>query len=112
LSYVGFAVGFMLLLAAFAQNERRADAVGNVIAMALGLAAGCAFPADSLPAFLREHITPLLPPNWFVEAIRGLSSGDGAAWAGAAGALAGLGLILTGVAAWVLERKLRKGVRA
>jgi ABC-2 type transport system permease protein len=112
LSYVGFAVGLMLLLAAFAQNERRADAVGNAVAMALGLVGGCAFPADTLPTFLREHVTPLMPPNWFAEAIRGLQSGDGPAWADAAGALVGLGVLLAGVAAWVLERKLRKGVRA
>lgn len=111
-SYALFAVGFMMLLAAFAQNERRADAVGNVIAMALGLFGGCAFPADSLPLFMRENITPLMPPNWFVEAIRGLQFATDAAWTWAVVKLAVSGFVLAGVAAWVLERKLRKGVRA
>jgi len=27
---------------------------------------GCAFPANQLPAFLRDHITPLMPSFWFV----------------------------------------------
>ncbi len=111
-SYALFAVGFMLLLAAVAQTEGRADALGNVIAMALGLVGGCAFPADALPTFMREHLTPLMPPNWFVEAIRGLQSGADASWPWAVIKLAVFGVVLAGLAAWVLERKLRKGVRA
>lgn len=112
IGYALFAVGFMMLLAAFAQNERRADAVGNVTAMALGLVGGCAFPAESLPTFMREHLTPLMPPNWFVEAIRGLQFRDEAAWAQATFSLAALGIVLVGVAAWLLGHKLRQGVRA
>ncbi|HRZ35282.1 MAG TPA: ABC transporter permease [Candidatus Paceibacterota bacterium] len=111
-SYALFAVGFMMLLASIAQTEGRADALGNVVAMALGLVGGCAFPADALPTFMREHLTPLMPPNWFVEAIRGLQSGADAAWPWAAVKLAVFGVALAIIAAWVLERKLRTGVRA
>jgi hypothetical protein len=39
-----------------------------------GLAGGCMFPAEQLPAFLRELITPYMPTRWFVAA-RELQSG-------------------------------------
>ena len=69
------------------------------------------FPFLNISSFMRMHITPWMPPNWFVEAIRTLQFGDGATWAWTALKLAVLGVTLAVLAAWLFDRRLRKGVR-
>jgi len=106
-----FAGGLLAFLAAVMNGEKRADVLNSMILMGLGLAGGCAFPAQALPTFLRDHVTPLLPPNWFVEAMRAAQSGGGesAAWALAALKLTVLGLMLIALAGWLFRRKLSRG---
>jgi ABC-2 type transport system permease protein len=113
LTYALFAAGFMGLLAALAGKERRADILNNVIIMVVSLAGGCMFPPQQLPAFMREHVTPLLPTAWFAAAARALQE-DGASlgWVGAAGKLAGFGAVLLVLATVLFRRRLQKGVRA
>ncbi len=111
-AYCLFACGFMALVVALARTQQRADVVCNLTGMVLGLAGGCAFPVQQLPAFIREHISPWMPPYWFAEAVRNLEFGDGStSWVGWGLLMGGLGLGLMGVAAWMLRRRLEAGVR-
>ena len=65
-----FSGGLMAALGAVVGGERRAEVLNTMVGMALGLASGAAFPSQSLPAFLRERVTPCLPPAWFIDSVR------------------------------------------
>lgn len=108
-----FSGGLMAALNAWLGGEKKSDVLNNMVGMGLGMAGGCAFPAESLPRVLREHVTPLLPPHWFVEAMRAAQFGgpSGGSWPQQALAMAALGAVLTLAAAWLLRRRLEKGVR-
>jgi ABC-type multidrug transport system permease subunit len=112
LAYAVFGAGFMSLVSALAGTERRADMFNTMAAMGMGLAGGCMFPREQLPALLRDHLTPLMPTHWFASAVRGLAgvSGD-PAWGLPALGLAGLGAGLVVIAAWLFERRLRQGLK-
>ena len=112
LAYGLFAGGLMALLGSLWPAERKTEVLNNLVGMALGLAGGCAFPAQALPPFLREHVTPLLPTNWFVEAVHATQSGGTTNWLLIAVKLALLGVLLVAVAGWLLRRKLAGGLRA
>jgi ABC-2 type transport system permease protein len=113
LAYALFAAGFMGLLAALAGTERRADILNNVIVMVISLAGGCMFPPQQLPAFMRDHVTPLLPTAWFAGAARAAQDDPASlAWVGAAGELAGVGVIVLLLAATLFRRRLQRGARA
>ncbi|MBI5383410.1 MAG: ABC transporter permease [Verrucomicrobia bacterium] len=108
-----FAGGFMAALTALAGGERRSEVINNLVVMLFTLASGCAFPAESLPGFLREHVTPWLPPNLFLETARRLQFDSAApSWTWSALQLAVLGLLLVVLAAWRFQRRLEKGLRA
>ncbi|MBE7503659.1 MAG: ABC transporter permease [Verrucomicrobiales bacterium] len=109
-SYCVFAAGFMCFLGALVAGEERADAFANVIAMAVGLAGGGAFPAQQLPGFLRDYVTPWLPNHWFTKSLHDLLfSPAPVAWGGVAVGMLVLGAGLAGLAAWRLQRRLEKG---
>lgn len=111
-SYAGFAAGLMALLVALMPDERKAGAMNTIVAMGLGLAGGCMFPPQALPAFLGKHITPLLPTYWFVDTARNLQYSDGAvAWLPALVKLLGLGFVLLAIAALLLRRQFQSGAR-
>ena len=113
LSYACFAASFMAAMTASVTNERVADAMTTVTAMALGIAGGCAFPPENLPSLLRYHIGPHLPSYWFSDTVRRLQ--DSAAhvpWVLASLKLAGVGLLLIVAAALLFRRRFRRGVRA
>jgi hypothetical protein len=98
-------------LVALVPDERRAAALNNIAGMALGLAGGCAFPPQQLPAFVREHVTPWMPSYWFAEAARNVQSGTGLhPWGEALFQLLLSAVILTAVAAWLFRRKFRIGL--
>jgi len=109
-AYCFFAVGFLAMLTALIPNERRANTLNTLITMGLALAGGCAFPAESLPPFLRDHISPLLPTFQFVQTVRHLEFGGAAptwwlfplAWAGA-------GLVMIIIATRLLRRRFERG---
>lgn len=111
-AYCLFAAGFMGIVVALARTEMRADVLCNMAGMVLGLAGGCAFPAQQLPTFIREKVTAFMPPHWFSEAVRALEFGGTATnWPQQVVLLAGLGLALMGAAAFLLRRQLEQGVR-
>lgn len=107
-----FGAGLMSALASLLPGERRADQLNAMVAMILGLASGCTFPAQSLPVFLRDHVTPWLPQFWYIEAVRASQSADaGWPWPTVTARLALIGLVLALFAAWRLRARLAKGVR-
>jgi ABC-type multidrug transport system permease subunit len=113
LVYSGFAAGLMAVLVALIPDERKAGALNTVVAMGLGLAGGCMFPPQALPAFLREHITPLLPTHWFVETARNLQySGGDVAWVLVLIKLLVLSAVLLALAALLFRRQFKAGLRA
>lgn len=108
--YAVFAAGFSALFAAFVPDARAADALDNLVVMALGLAGGCAFPPQSLPVWVRDHITPMLPTAWLAQTLREMEFGSGSpAWDLVLLRLVGLGLALLGVAAWRFRRRFAEG---
>jgi ABC-type multidrug transport system permease subunit len=111
-SYCFFVVGFMSLLTALIHNQERADALNNIISMLLGVAGGCAFPPEQLPALFRDHITPIIPTHWFVNTARNLEyAAMPPSWLGYFGMMILLGIILTAIAAFLFRKRLEKGVR-
>ena len=70
--------------------------------------------AEALPDFLRLHVTPLLPPAWFIGAVRHLQNGDGTSgpWILAAVKLTALGAVLAFLASRLLQRRLERGLRS
>lgn len=113
LGYACFGAGLMALLVALMPGERRSSTLNDMTAMFLALAGGCMFPVRQLPAFLRDHISPLLPSYWYVETARELQTGNIAIpWAVAFGKLVVLGLLLILSATWLYQRRFRAGLRA
>jgi hypothetical protein len=113
LSYSGFAAALMALLTALLPGERRGDAIYSMVGMGLGLAGGCAFPTQQLPTFVREHITPWLPSNWYVEAARNLDFGSYTEpWLFVVLKLAVVSAVLVALAAVLFGRRFKAGVRA
>ncbi len=110
--YTCFAAALFAVLVALMPDERRAAVLNNLAGMALGLVGGCAFPARQLPAFLREHITPWMPSNWFVETARNLQyGGANAAWGLVALKFVLLSVVLLALAAFLFRRKFKMGLR-
>jgi len=106
--YACFAASLMAVLVTLVSDERHAGALNNIVGMALGLAGGCAFPPQQLPAFLREHITPLLPSYWFAETVRSLQSGSvSILWVPVVLKLVGLSALLIAMAAFLVRRQFK-----
>lgn len=103
-----FAAGLAASLGAWLGNDRRAEVVTNLAGMILGLASGCAFPAESLPPLVRDHVAPWLPPYWFVQAVHGTQRSETGvvSYGMALGLMVTLGLGLTAFAAWRMGRGL------
>lgn len=109
-----FSSGFMAALAGALGGSRRSELLTTMVGMFLGFGAGCAFPAESLPPLLRDHVTPLLPPYWFIQAVHAAQTGGSSAgdWVLVAARMAVLGLGLAVLAAWILRRQLQHGGRS
>jgi hypothetical protein len=108
-----FATGLMALLVALMPEQRKADALRNLVSMGLGIAGGCAFPPEQFPPFLRQNVMPLLPTHWFVSAARSVEFGGPAiSWPLATTKLLLAGAISLTLAAWFFRRQLLKGARA
>jgi len=107
LCYACFAACLMAVLVALMPDERRANVLNSIAGMALGLAGGCAFPAQQLPAFLRDHITPWLPTYWFARTLQ-----NNAGWPAASLQLLLVSAVLIALAVTLLHRRFKTGFRA
>jgi hypothetical protein len=59
---------------------------------------------------VREHFTPLLPNYWYIMAVRKITfDSSSGGWLISALQLAAVGLILLGLAAVVLRRRVERG---
>ena len=113
LGYTCFMAGFIAVLVALVPDEHRATSLNTVAGMTLALVGGCMFPARQLPAFLRDHITPLLPSEWFVDTARSLESGaTNVAWGWVVLKLAVTGAALIGLAVFLFRRRFSRGMLA
>ena len=71
------------------------------------------FPPQQLPAFLREHISPLLPTYWYTEAVRNLGhTGGSLPWVLVSLKLLGLSAVLIVLAVLRFQSRFRTGLRA
>jgi ABC-type polysaccharide/polyol phosphate export permease len=111
LSYIGFATGLMSVIVALMADEKRSNAMGNVVSMVLAMMGGAMFPAEQLPAALREHLLPLMPTSWYISTVRNLWWSE-AAWPMAAIKLLALGVVGLATATFLFQRRLRQGTRA
>ncbi len=111
--YACFVAALFASLVAVVPDERRAGVLNTIVGMAFGLAGGCAFPPQQLPAFLREHISTQLPSYWFAETLRNLECGSGdAPWIFITIKLVGASLLFIGLATVLLHRRLQTGTKA
>ncbi len=72
------AIGFVI--AGFAKTEEASMPIINVVSFPMMFLSGVFFPVTSLPPFLRS-IVHVLPLTYLVDGVRGLMSGQYAAWA-------------------------------
>ena len=110
LAYVFFATGLMALSVAIVPDEHRANALNSVLSMILSMIGGCMLPPDQFPAFMREHLCPLMPTYWYATAGRELWWSEGS-WLISAAKLAALGTLCVGLAAVLFKRRFEKGAR-
>ncbi len=112
--YALFAAGLMAALSAMAPTERRADALNSMLIFSMAFLGGSYLPADNLPAFMRERISPLMPNYWMIEAARALQDAGGNYLPPllAVAKLAAVGIALAVAAGFILERRLTAGTRA
>jgi hypothetical protein len=111
-AYCFFAAGLMSLLVALVQNEQRADTVNYIAAIVLGLAGGCAFPAQQLPRLIREYVSPLLPSYWITDTIRQLEFWNiSAPWLWKCLAMAALGSLGMAAAAFLFRKRIEQGCK-
>jgi ABC-type multidrug transport system permease subunit len=110
--YACFAAGLMALMVTLVTDEHRAGALTNIIGMMLSIAGGCAFPPQGLPAFVRDHISPLLPTYWFSESVRSLQSASAnVSWVIVSLKLAVLSAVLVALATFLFRRRFKIGGR-
>ena len=112
-AYACCVAGIMAVAVAVMNNERHAEILSTSLNMFLGLAGGCMFPPQQLPAFLREHISPLLPTYWYTEAVRNLGhTGASLPWVLVSLKLLGLSAVLIVLAVLRFQSRFRTGLRA
>ena len=104
--------GLMAALVAWVPDQRRGDAIRSMVSMLLGMAGGCAFPIEQMPAAFQQYVLPLLPTHWFVSTARAVEYGGGAAWWYPVLKLTLLGVALLALSALLFRRHFAKGGRA
>ena len=73
--YSFFVTGFILFLSAIAGNDKRADTLNPILIFAIAFLGGNMMPPDSLPGFITENISWILPNYWFIMGMQHLQFG-------------------------------------
>jgi ABC-type multidrug transport system permease subunit len=111
--YCLFASGLMTLAAVLIGNPGTGQALGNILAMVLGMAGGSTFPVENMPSLFRNYISPLMPNYWYLQGMRGVLQGGGAAeWSLTALKIGVVGVLLMLAAVFFLRRNVERGLRA
>lgn len=110
LAYVGFATGISSVVVALMPDERRANAMGNIVGMVLAMMGGAMFPVEQLPSVLREHLLPVLPTFWYISTVRELWWSQ-TAWLATALKLLVLGALGLAAATFLFQRRFSRGTR-
>jgi ABC-type multidrug transport system permease subunit len=112
--YSLFAAGLLAMLSALAPTERRADALNSMLIFGIAFAGGSYLPSDNFPRFMQEHVCPLMPNYWLIEAARSLQrpGADLLPPMIAVAKLTVIGIVLGAIAAFAIERRLTSGSRA
>lgn len=109
-AYCVFAGGLMTLLPVVISNSNIAQAMGNVVAMLIGMAGGSTIPPEQLPAVLRNYVSPWMPNYWYTQAVRSAGfDSQGGDWTMVAFKMAAAGALLMAAAAVLLRRNLERG---
>jgi ABC-type multidrug transport system permease subunit len=110
-AYACFATGLTSLLTVLVSNEKHADALNNIVAMALAIGGGCWFPTDWLPPVFRNYLAQVLPTYWYAQATRELWWSSGYWWVAVIKLMAVTFVCLV-LAAYFVRRNFLKGHRA
>ena len=73
--YSFFVTGFILFLNAVAGTEKRADTLNPILIFGLSFLGGNMIPVNTLPDFITENVSWLLPNYWFVLGMQHLQFG-------------------------------------
>ncbi len=110
LSYSLCAAGFLSMLVGIFKTERRAENFSSLIILGIAFLGGGFFTTDSMPAFVKENISPWMPNYWFIQSVRALEFGDVAAdWAFEVVKMVLLGGLFLLFGAIKMHRNLEKG---
>ena len=113
LSYGFFCAGLMACVAALARSETRIAVISNIVIFGQAFVGGTMVPVETLPAFIRDHLTPFTPLYWFSGSIRTLENGVGSqSWILSSLLLGLTGIAMVLAAVWLFNRLLQRGVRA
>ena len=105
------AAGLLAFCAAISRNEKRADAINITLVIGMSFIGGAYFPAENLPTFVGENISPYLPNYWLIETIRGIHFGHSEDWIVPMLKLTLLGIAFMAAAAMMFRSQLSKGGR-
>lgn len=103
--------GLLALCAAIARSEKRAETINITIIIGMSFIGGAYFPAENLPAFVGENISPFMPNYWLIESIRGIHFGHADDWIVPFLKLTLVGLVFIVAAAMMFRSQLLKGER-
>lgn len=105
------AAGLLALCAAISRTEKRAETINITIIIGMSFVGGAYFPAENLPGFVSENISPFLPNYWLIETIRGIHFGQTDDWIVPVLKLTLTGLVFMVAATMIFRSQLLKGVR-
>jgi ABC-2 type transport system permease protein len=105
LACVAGAVGWGMLITAVGRTAGQVSAIGSAIMLTFGVMGGSFFSLQNLPGWFRV-VSKITPNAWGMDGFLSLARGDGLAQiALPVTALCLMGVVLFGIAAFLLQRR-------